>query len=237
MTEAATWPSPSSAMTPVPYGCAAGSPRNRDSTTLCLEPVGELLPAPQTREFMMLYAFGVGRGCDLRQRRPDHKRRNRHPHNPHGWRGEPGTARRAPGHGKWDARTARHELGSCRCRRPRLGHRRRRGRPRTTSARGARCAGRPRPLRPGGADRGARSRDDFLFSEELQDWARGGSIEVHVTVDVPVQGWPGEVGFVIESLRRLPLRPDGTTAFLCGPELSTEPSHPAVVGPISPGSG
>ncbi len=66
---------------------------------------------------------------------------------------------------------------------------------------------------------GARSRDDFLFSEELQDWARGGSIEVHVTVDVPVQGWPGEVGFVTEPLRRLPLRPDGTTAFLCGPEL------------------
>ena len=38
---------------------------------------------------------------------------------------------------------------------------------------------------------GARSRDDFLFSEELQDWARGGSIEVHVTVDVPCAGLAG----------------------------------------------
>jgi NAD(P)H-flavin reductase len=65
---------------------------------------------------------------------------------------------------------------------------------------------------------GARSRDDFLFAGELQEWARGASVDVHVTVDVPVQGWPGEVGFVTEPLRRLPLRPDNTTAFLCGPE-------------------
>ena len=65
---------------------------------------------------------------------------------------------------------------------------------------------------------GARTRDDFLFDEELQDWARDGSIDVHVTVDVPVQGWPGEVGFVTEPLRRMPMRPDRTTAFLCGPE-------------------
>ena len=52
----------------------------------------------------------------------------------------------------------------------------------------------------------------------MQDWTRDGSIEVHLTVDVPVQGWPGEVGFVTEPLRRMPLRPDRTTAFLCGPE-------------------
>ena len=65
---------------------------------------------------------------------------------------------------------------------------------------------------------GARSRDDFLFAEELEGWAQDGSLDVHLTVDVPVQGWPGEVGFVTEPLRRTPLRPDRTTAFLCGPE-------------------
>ena len=41
---------------------------------------------------------------------------------------------------------------------------------------------------------------------------------MHLTVDVPVQGWTGEVGFVTEPLRRLPLDPDRTTGFLCGPE-------------------
>ena len=38
------------------------------------------------------------------------------------------------------------------------------------------------------------------------DWAQDGSLDVHLTVDVPVQGWPGEVGFVTEPLRRIPLR-------------------------------
>ena len=33
---------------------------SHDSATLCLEPVGEVLRAPQPGEFMMLYAFGVG---------------------------------------------------------------------------------------------------------------------------------------------------------------------------------
>ena len=66
---------------------------------------------------------------------------------------------------------------------------------------------------------GARSRDDFLFRGELDEWARAGVIDVHLTVDVPVQGWPGEVGFVTEPLRRLTLRPDNTTAYLCGPEV------------------
>jgi NAD(P)H-flavin reductase len=65
---------------------------------------------------------------------------------------------------------------------------------------------------------GARSRDDFLFADELQQWTRDVSIDVHLTVDVPVQGWPGEVGFVTEPLRRVPLRPNNTIAFLCGPE-------------------
>src|SRR6201993_2512209 len=60
MTEATTWPSPSSAMTPVPYRVRSRVTENRDSATLCLEPVGEPLPTPQPGEFMMLYAFGVG---------------------------------------------------------------------------------------------------------------------------------------------------------------------------------
>ncbi|HET9564684.1 MAG TPA: FAD/NAD(P)-binding protein, partial [Mycobacterium sp.] len=65
---------------------------------------------------------------------------------------------------------------------------------------------------------GARSREDFLFDRELGDWAQHRPVEVHLTVDVPVQGWPGEVGFVTEPLRGLALDPDRTTAFLCGPE-------------------
>ena len=41
---------------------------------------------------------------------------------------------------------------------------------------------------------GARARSDFLFSGELAEWSDAGSVEVHLTVDVPVQGWTGRPG-------------------------------------------
>ena len=219
MTDAAMSPSPSSAMTPAPYRVLSRVTENRDSVTLCLEPVREPLPTPQPGEFMMLYAFGIGEVAISVSGEPGipdgtitHTIRSvgavsralhdAQPDTVIGVRGPFGT--------NWGLADAA-------------------GRDLVIVAGGVGLA----PLRPvvlgALADRdrygrvaliaGARSRDDFLFSEELQDWARGGSIEVHVTVDVPVQGWPGEVGFVTEPLRRLPLRPDRTTAFLCGPEL------------------
>ena len=218
MTDAAMSPSPSSAMTPAPYRVRSRVTENRDSATLCLEPVREPLPTPQPGEFMMLYAFGIGEVAISVSGEPGitdgtitHTIRSvgavsralhdAQPDTVIGVRGPFGT--------NWGLADAA-------------------GRDLVIVAGGVGLA----PLRPvvlgALADRdrygrvaliaGARSRDDFLFSEELQDWARR-AIEVHVTVDVPVQGWPGEVGFVTEPLRRLPLRPDSTTAFLCGPEL------------------
>jgi NAD(P)H-flavin reductase len=218
MTEAAAWPSPSSAMTPVPYRVRSRVTENRDSATLCLEPVGEPLPAPQPGEFMMLYAFGVGEVAISVSDDPTttdgtvtHTIRkvgavSRALHD-----AQPGTVigMRGPLGTNWGLVDAA-------------------GRDLAIVAGGVGLA----PLRPvvlaalGDRDRygrvtlivGARSSDDFLFGDELQDWAGGGSIDVHLTVDVPVHGWLGEVGFVTEPLRRVPLRPDRSTAFLCGPE-------------------
>ena len=205
-------------MAPVPYRVRSRVTENRDSATLCLEPVREPLPAPQPGEFMMMYAFGIGEVAISVSGDPTvtdgtitHTIRSvgavsRALHD-----AEPGTVigMRGPFGTSWGLADAA-------------------GRDLVIVAGGVGLA----PLRPvvlgALADRdrydrvtliaGARSRDDFLFGDELHDWARGGSIEVHMTVDVPVQGWPGEVGFVTEPLRRLPLRPDHTTAFLCGPE-------------------
>ena len=218
MTDTAAWPSLSSAMTPVPFRVSSRVTENRDSATLCLEPVREQLPTPQPGEFMMLYAFGVGEIAVSVSGDPTvidgtvtHTIRSvgavsRALHD-----AQPGTVIgvRGPFGTNWGLADAA-------------------GRDLVVVAGGVGLA----PLRPVVlgvlADRGrygrvaliagARSRDDFLFESELRDWAHGGSIEVHLTVDVPVQGWPGEVGFVTEPLRRLALRPDRTTAFLCGPE-------------------
>lgn len=218
MTETAAWPTAPSEMAPVPYRVRSRVAENRDSATLCLEPVREPLPAPRPGEFMMMYAFGIGEVAISVSGVPTdaddtitHTIRSVGAVSKALHDMQPGTVigMRGPFGTNWGLVEAA-------------------GRDLVIVAGGVGLA----PLRPvvlgALADRdrydrvaliaGARSRDDFLYGEELAAWARAGSIEVHLTVDVPVQGWPGEVGFVTEPLRRLPMRPDHTTAFLCGPE-------------------
>ncbi|MBB3604433.1 NAD(P)H-flavin reductase [Mycolicibacterium sp. BK556] len=219
MTDTDRCQAPTSAMTPVPYRVRRRVSENRDSATLELEPVDQALTAPLPGEFMMMYAFGIGEvaisvsgvptGADTTItntiRSVGAVSRALHD-------AQPGTVigMRGPFGTDWGLGTAA-------------------GRDLVIVAGGVGLA----PLRPvvlgALADRdaygtvtliaGARSREDFLFDDELRRWAEGGVIDVHLTVDVPVQGWPGEVGFVTEPLRRLRLRGGNTTAFLCGPEV------------------
>jgi NAD(P)H-flavin reductase len=205
-------------MSPVPYRVRSSVSENRDSSTLKLDPVSESLPAPLPGEFMMMYAFGIGEiAISVSGVPTDTDNTITHTIRSVGavsralCDAQPGTVigMRGPFGTNWGLAEAV-------------------GRDLIIVAGGVGLA----PLRPvvrgALADRdrfgrvtliaGARSRDDFLFSEELHGWALRDDIDVHLTVDVPVQGWPGEVGFVTEPLRRLPVRPDNTTAFLCGPE-------------------
>ncbi|ULE33398.1 FAD/NAD(P)-binding protein [Mycobacterium sp. IDR2000157661] len=205
-------------MTPVPYRVCSRVAENRDSATLALEPVHQPLPAPAPGEFMMLYALGIGEiaisvsGVPL-----GHDEVIHHTIRSVGavsralYGAAPGTVIgvRGPFGAGWNLQDAA-------------------GRDLVIVAGGVGLA----PLRPvvlhALTERrsygrvtliaGARAREDFLFAEELADWAGAGVIDVHLTVDHPVQGWPGEVGFVTDPLRRMPTRPDCTTAMLCGPE-------------------
>ena len=218
MTDTAAWPATPSAMSPVPYRVSSRIAENRDSATLRLDPVHQPLSPPRSGEFMMMYAFGVGEIAISVSGVPTvvedtitHTIRSVGAVSRALYDAQPGTliGMRGPFGTNWGLADAD-------------------GRDLVIVAGGVGLA----PLRPvvlgALADRdrfgrvtliaGARSRDDFLFDEELSGWARDGSIDVHLTVDVPVQGWPGEVGFVTEPLRRLPVRPEQTTAFLCGPE-------------------
>jgi NAD(P)H-flavin reductase len=205
-------------MAPVPYRVRSRVVESPDSATLCLEPVGKSLRAPQPGEFMMLYAFGVGEAAISISGDPavtdgsiTHTIRavgavSRALHN-----SEPGSVVgvRGPFGTTWGLEEAA-------------------GRDLVMVAGGVGLC----PLRPAvlgalaGRSRygkvtlivGARSRADFVFAEQLEKWAQDPQIDLHVTVDVPVHGWLGEVGLVTEPLHRLTLDPDRTTAFLCGPE-------------------
>jgi len=205
-------------MAPVPYRVRSRVVENADSVTLCLEPVGAALAAPVPGEFMMMYAHGVGEVAISVSGDPSrtdgtitHTIRSvgsvssalcaARPGATLGMRGPFGTG--------WGLREAA-------------------GRDLVVVAGGVGLA----PLRPvvlgalAERDRygrvvviaGARAERDFLYATELAQWQRDSRLDVHLTVDVPLQGWTGETGLVTEPLRRLRLRPDQTTAFLCGPE-------------------
>lgn len=205
-----------SAMTPVPYRVRSRVTENTDSVTLDLEPVDTVLPVPAPGEFMMLYAFGVGEiAISTSGISPDgtltHTIRAVGAVSAALCAAEPGATIgvRGPFGTSWGlAESAGRDL--------------------VIVAGGVGLA----PLRPvvlgalAERDRygrviliaGARSQRDFLYTAELQGWHEDSRLETHVTVDVPVQGWLGETGFVTEPLRTLSLQPARTTAFLCGPE-------------------
>lgn len=218
MTEAITSrPSTTSAMAPVPYRVLSRVPENADSVTLHLGPVDAVLPNALPGEFMMLYAFGVGEiAISTSGINADgtltHTIRSvgavsaalcaAQPGSTVGVRGPFGTS--------WGLAEAA-------------------GRDLVIVAGGVGLA----PLRPvvlgalAQSERygrvvliaGARSRDEFLYAGELASWQDDPRLEVHLTVDVPIQGWPGEIGFVTQPLLALSLEAERTTAFMCGPEV------------------
>ncbi|WP_084703685.1 FAD/NAD(P)-binding protein [Phaeacidiphilus oryzae] len=63
---------------------------------------------------------------------------------------------------------------------------------------------------------GARDPGGLIYHEELLRWGTGA--EVRVTVDEAGEEWTGRTGLVTTLLDTVRLRPDATTAFVCGPE-------------------
>ena len=205
-----------STMAPVPYRVRSRVQENADSVTLCLEPVAAGVAAPAPGEFNMLYAFGIGEVAisvsgDASDGILTHTIRSVGAVSAALCAAEPGSTLgvRGPFGTSWGLAGAA-------------------GRDLVIVAGGVGLA----PLRPvvlgALADRdrygrvvliaGSRAQRDFLYAGELAAWQSDPRLETHLTVDVPIQGWAGETGFVTEPLRRLSLDPQRTTAFLCGPE-------------------
>ncbi len=64
---------------------------------------------------------------------------------------------------------------------------------------------------------GARTPADLLYTRRLDGWRR--TIDVRVTVDTAGGDWSGRVGVVTKLLGDVPIRPEVTSAFVCGPEI------------------
>jgi NAD(P)H-flavin reductase len=218
MTDGTTSTASASAMAPIPYRVRSRVVESPDSATLCLEPVGASLRTPQPGEFMMLYAFGVGEVAISISGDPTVSDGSI----THTIRAVGAVSRALHGAEPGSVIGVRGPFGTT------WGLAEAVGRDLVLVAGGVGLC----PLRPAVlaalAERsrygkltlivGARSRADFVFTDQLEKWAQDPQIDLHVTVDVPVKGWHGEVGLVTEPLRRLALHPERTTAFLCGPE-------------------
>lgn len=206
------------AMLPLPYRVVERRVETGDSATLVLAPVAGAIDPFRAGQFTMLYAPGVGEvaisisgdpsAADgrLTQTIRDVGAVSRALHD-----AQPGTVIgvRGPYGTTWEPESAR-------------------GLDAVVVAGGVGLA----PLRPVVlailADRaayrrvvliaGARTPDEFLFRDQLAEWAARGDLEVLRTVDAPADSWDGPVGFVTEPLGALNLHADRTVAFLCGPE-------------------
>ncbi|MDD4866437.1 MAG: FAD/NAD(P)-binding protein [Mycobacterium sp.] len=205
-------------MVPRPYRVRSREVESPDSATLRLEPLGEALRAPLPGEFMMLYAFGVGEAAISISGDPtvtdgsithtirgvgavSRALRDAAPGTVVGVRGPFGTTWGLAEAAGRDLVMVAGGVGLCPLR------------PAVLAALARRASyGRLTLIA------GARSRDDLVFAAQLEKWSTDPQIELHVTVDVPVHGWRGEVGVVTEPLNGLTLDPERTTAFLCGPE-------------------
>jgi NAD(P)H-flavin reductase len=218
MTDVAAWPSPSSAMAPVPHRVRARTVENFESATICLEPTEQRLASPLPGQFMMLYAFGVGEIAMSVSGVPSgvdgaisHTIRSVGAISKALHDADVGTVVgvRGPFGTDWG-------LESCA------------DRDLVIVAGGCGLA----PLRPVIVQvlaqrsrfgrvvlvAGARTPEQFLFRDEADEWAQNPQLDAELIVDAAGPDWPWQIGLVTEPLRRLTLDPARTTVLICGPE-------------------
>ena len=66
---------------------------------------------------------------------------------------------------------------------------------------------------------GARSPDDIVYRDEIQEWRGRFDLDVEVTVDSADRSWRGPVGVVTPLVRHAAADPERTVAMVCGPEI------------------
>ena len=205
-------------MLPVPYRVAGRTTETQDSVTLRLEPAAEPLPPFQPGQFTMLAVPGIGEVAISVSGDPASRDGtlvqtiravgavtralcDAPPGRVIGVRGPYGTTWDLPSAAGRDLVIVAGGVGLAPLRPVLLG---------ALAARGS--------YRRVGLVAGARRPAEFLFRPELDAWAGRPDLNVELTIDQPAAGWDGQVGFVTEPLARLPVDPDRTIAFLCGPE-------------------
>ena len=209
---------PSGPMVPARYRVTDHRQDNADTVTISLMPIDDPIDDPEPGQFAMLYAFGVGEvpisvsGCPRREGALMHTIRavgatsralcGLQPESVLGVRGPFGVGWDVPSAEGSDVLIVGGGIGLA-------------------------------PLRPvvrevlAARERfgqvailiGARTPQDLLYADEVEQWRAVPGVHVEVTVDAADRNWDGHVGLVTALLDEIPVDPSRTTSFLCGPEV------------------
>jgi len=74
---------------------------------------------------------------------------------------------------------------------------------------------------------GMRRPEELLFSSEMEEWEK--HLDIRFAADAAGPDWRGVVGFVTELVKTLEVRPEKTSALVCGPENMMRFSAKALV--------
>jgi NAD(P)H-flavin reductase len=66
---------------------------------------------------------------------------------------------------------------------------------------------------------GARTPEDIVYGQEIEQWRKGSDLAVDVTVDRASGQWRGNVGVVTTLIPKATFDPAKTIAMVCGPEI------------------
>ncbi len=66
---------------------------------------------------------------------------------------------------------------------------------------------------------GVREPGLFLYREDLAVWEARNDVDVLLTIDAPVPGWDGQVGFVPQAVQDLAPSAENAVAVICGPPI------------------
>ncbi|NUP50909.1 MAG: FAD/NAD(P)-binding protein [Catenulispora sp.] len=223
-------------MLPVRYRVIGNRRDTADTHTLTLLPVDSPLPRPRPGQFTMVYVFGVGEiPLSVSGYPADGDHTVTHTVRAVGavsaalCRAEPGTVvgLRGPLGTVWDVPGARHRdllfvaggIGLAPLRPPLL----------------EALSARPDYLSVT-VVAGARTPSEHLYRTEDELWQACGARVLRIVDRVPQdpdtgrpQAWSGPVGLVTDLLGQVRLRPDRTTAYLCGPEVMMTHTGAALV--------
>jgi len=75
---------------------------------------------------------------------------------------------------------------------------------------------------------GARRPDLLLYRDEIEEWEKSGEMDMYITIDKPVEGWEGYVGFVPQVLEQASPSPENAYLVMCGPPAMIKFTLPVI---------